>query len=142
VVSRPCHRDHAHEAYAGLASGYFIIDDIELRSGLPIPGDVLVFQDKVFYDPSIDPHYANYAGPGVLGGAIKGDLWYPYIYEPEIWDLEESPLPVPVPSAVPEMWRYDARQRNRIPVSGSQRDEALSGIERLQCTFSESEFCR
>jgi spore coat protein A len=91
-------------AYAGLASGYFLVDDVELGMGLPIPGDVLVFQDKVLYDPSVDPNYAAYAGPGVLGGASAGDLWYPYIYDPEIWDLESSTLPVPVPSAVAEMF--------------------------------------
>jgi FtsP/CotA-like multicopper oxidase with cupredoxin domain len=101
--------DHASgitrtNAYAGLASGYFLVDDVELGMGLPVPGDVLVFQDKVLYDPSNDPNYAAYAGPGVLGGAIKGDLWYPYIYDPAIWDLASSPLTLPVPSVVAEMF--------------------------------------
>ena len=52
--------DHASgitrlNAYAGLASGYFLIDDVELAmaaQGLPVPGDALVIQDKVFFDPS------------------------------------------------------------------------------------------
>jgi FtsP/CotA-like multicopper oxidase with cupredoxin domain len=91
-------------AYAGLATGYFVIDDTELGMGLPIPGDILVFQDKVFYDPSQDPNYATYAGPGVLGGATTGDLWYPYVYDPEIWDLENTGMLPPLPSAVPEMF--------------------------------------
>jgi spore coat protein A, manganese oxidase len=90
-------------AYAGLASGYFLIDDAELGMDLPLPGDVIVIQDKVFYDPSSDPNYASYAGPSVLGGAIAGDLWYPYVYEPEIWDLQEGGVP-PLPSVVAEMF--------------------------------------
>jgi spore coat protein A len=91
-------------AYAGLASGYLLVDDIELGMNLPIPGDVLVIQDKVFYDPSTDPNFASYAGPGVLGGARAGDLWYPYLYEPEIWELQPAPDSPPVPSAVAEMF--------------------------------------
>jgi len=70
---------------------------------LPVPGDPLVIQDKVFYDPSADPGYASYAGPGVLGGAVAGDLWYPYFYDPSIWDLEEGGV-APLPSAVAEMF--------------------------------------
>ncbi|HEX5000229.1 MAG TPA: multicopper oxidase domain-containing protein [Terriglobia bacterium] len=101
--------DHASgitrtNAYAGLASGYFLIDDIELAMGLPIPGDALVIQDKVFYDPFVDPEYASYAGPAVLGGAGEGDLWYPYVYDPAIWDLEDGGEPLPTPSAVAEMF--------------------------------------
>jgi spore coat protein A len=94
-------------AYAGLASGYFLIDDIELTMaarGLPLPGDVIAIQDKVFFDPSTDSQYSSYAGPGVLGGAIAGDLWYPYFYDPSIWDLEEGFAPPPQPSVVAEMF--------------------------------------
>ena len=94
-------------AYAGLASGYFLIDDVELgmaSRGLPLPGDVLAIQDKVFFDPASDAQYASYAGPGVLGGAIAGDLWYPYLYEPDIWELEEGSAPPPQPSVVAEMF--------------------------------------
>jgi len=93
-------------AYAGLASGYFLIDNVELAMGLPVPGDVIAIQDKVFYDPSADPQYASYVNSSTadLGGAIAGDLWYPYIYEPDIWELEAgAPLPA-LPSVVAEMF--------------------------------------
>jgi spore coat protein A len=91
-------------AYAGLASGYFLIDNVELAMGLPIPGDVIAIQDKVFYDPSADPQYASYVNSADLGGSIAGDLWYPYLYEPDIWELEEGAGPPPLPSVVAEMF--------------------------------------
>jgi spore coat protein A len=93
-------------AYAGLASGYFLIDDVELAMGLPIPGDVLAIQDKVFYDPSEDPQYGSYVNSNSSdhGGAIAGDLWYPYQYEPDIWELEAGAPQPPSPSVVAEMF--------------------------------------
>ncbi len=94
-------------AYAGVATGYLIQDSYDKlgggSSGLPFPGEILVFQDKVFWDPAIDPLYAQSAGTA-LGGAAMGDLWYPYIYDPKIWKLAKAALPVPVPSAVAEMF--------------------------------------
>jgi spore coat protein A len=93
-------------AYAGLASGYFLIDDVELAMGLPIPGDVIAIQDKVFYNPSEDPQYASYVNSNSsdFGGAIAGDLWYPYAYEPDIWDLQAGATTPVSPSVVAEMF--------------------------------------
>jgi spore coat protein A len=34
---------------------------------------------------------------------LPGDLWYPSMYEPDRWDLEEGPPP-PIPSCVPEFF--------------------------------------
>ncbi|MCL5746309.1 MAG: hypothetical protein M1541_20650, partial [Acidobacteria bacterium] len=72
------YHDHAigltrTNAYAGLASGYILTDAVEQGLGIPA-ADHLVIQDKVFWDPAIDPMYANY-----VPGALPGDLWYPYI---------------------------------------------------------------
>ena len=91
-------------AYAGLASGYFLIDDVELGMGLPVPGDVLAIQDKVFFNPAEDTQYASYVNSSNLGGAIPGDLWYPYLYEPSIWELQAGAAPPPLPSVVAEMF--------------------------------------
>ena len=91
-------------AYAGLASGYFLIDDVELSMGLPVPGDVLVIQDKIFFDPADDSQYASYVNSSNLGGAIAGDLWYPYLYEPSIWELQAGTTTPPLPSVVAEMF--------------------------------------
>ena len=82
------YHDHAYgitrlNAYSGIASAYLITDDAEtalVNSGvLPnIPGYPLgiplILQDKTFFDPGSDPHYP-------VGGAAKGDLWYPWKYE-------------------------------------------------------------
>jgi spore coat protein A len=117
------YHDHAYgitrlNAYAGIASGYLITDDAEtalVNSGiLPnIPGYPLgiplILQDKTFFDPDSDRHYP-------VGGADKGDLWYPWKYEgpplptmavPPLgdgtgrWDLEEGKEP-PRISCIPE----------------------------------------
>ncbi len=98
-------------AYAGLATGYLVTDDLETTlwnngNGLPsifqgsgndIP---MVFQDKVFWTGTggIDPTYATHAP-----GAVAGDLWYPWFYDPLIWKLQGRGK-APVPSAVPEMF--------------------------------------
>ncbi len=97
-------------AYAGLASAYIIRDPLEtgLISAhlLPSREIPLVIQDKTFVDGT-DPNY-------VWGR--KGDLWYPYRYEPGDepagrWDYGpqvEPPGsvtgPLPVPSVVPEFF--------------------------------------
>ncbi|MGA8885950.1 MAG: multicopper oxidase domain-containing protein [Pseudolabrys sp.] len=100
-------------AYAGIASGYIIRDDVEdfLIGSRLIPSSAqeipLIIQDKTFVDGS-DPNYTF---------GHKGDLWYPYKYEPNSqtppgtgrWDYgpDASPPgaitgPLPTPSAVPE----------------------------------------
>jgi spore coat protein A len=82
------YHDHAYgitrlNAYAGIASAYLITDDAEtvlVNSGvLPnIPGYPLgiplIIQEKTFFDPASDRRYP-------VGGADKGDLWYPWKYE-------------------------------------------------------------
>ncbi len=97
------YHDHAYgitrlNAYAGLATAYLITDDAEehtlIMSGvLPdIPGYhlgiPLVIQDKTFWDPASDPNYP-------ASGATAGDLWYPWSYDPDRWELEEGHTPPP-----------------------------------------------
>jgi spore coat protein A len=93
-------------AYAGIASAYIIRDDYEekvlvKKMGLPdfiekggreLP---LVFQDKIFQATG-DPNF-----PGSMKTA--GSLWYPYIYDPDRWDLADGGVP-PAVSCVPEMF--------------------------------------
>jgi spore coat protein A len=85
-------------AYAGLAAGYFLLDDDELRmfgaggSVLPnqIPGIPLVLQDKSFKSAAD-------------AWGAKGDLDYPTSYgdpEPEVL----NPQPMPTVSCVPEFF--------------------------------------
>jgi spore coat protein A, manganese oxidase len=97
-------------AYAGMASACILRDDIEdalLKAGvLPSREIPLVLQDKSFVDGS-DPDYR---------WGQKGDLWYPYKYEPASaptgrWDYAPDVTPpgavtgpLPVPSAVPEFF--------------------------------------
>ncbi len=110
------YHDHAFgitriNAYAGLASAFLIVDDVEealinlrvlpslpgyLRYGIP-----LVIQDKTFWDPAADPGYP-------ASGATAGDLWYPWQYESSRWsigpfDAGKDPGGVPV-SSVPEFF--------------------------------------
>ncbi len=96
-------------AYAGLASGYIITDtaDAIVDSLYPLGAGktlLLVFQDKVFYNPAIDPGFAAVAGPGTLGGAVAGDLWYPHVYEKAIWKYQGNAKAAPAVSCVPEMF--------------------------------------
>jgi spore coat protein A len=99
------YHDHAMgltrlNAYAGLATAYLLTDAFEqglIASGvLPSIGIPLVIQDKTFVDGS-DPNYT--------WGQV-GDLWYPYLYEPERWEYAPPPgaAPLPVPSCVPEFF--------------------------------------
>lgn len=86
------YHDHAMDitrvnAYAGLATGYLIQDDYELSlinsqilpdAAHQIP---LIIQDKSFVSQAaIDAGY-----PGNGGAAQIGDLWYPWIYEPNAY---------------------------------------------------------
>ncbi|ABB32802.1 multicopper oxidase type 2 [Geobacter metallireducens RCH3] len=107
------YHDHTHDctrlnAYAGLASVYLIRDTFEgnLRNlGLPdyienggfeIP---LVIQDKIFVGSNIGLYDPTWPGP-----RTPGSLWYPHIYEKNRWHKVYSPLRMPAPSAVPEMF--------------------------------------
>ena len=109
-------------AYAGIASAYLLVDEHEQvlisRNIIPAAQIPLILQDKTFVDQAaIDAGYK-------WGKA--GDLWYPYIYEPNQlpprwmanpsgrWDYgpaEDPPaiLPpknkkLPLPSCVPEFF--------------------------------------
>lgn len=114
------YHDHAMgttrlNAYAGIASAYMIRDDIEdfLIAGQLIPAAAqeipLIIQDKTFVS-GLDPNYT---------WGYRGDLWYPFKYEPNSesaaglgrWDYgpdADQPGsingPLPIPSAVPEFF--------------------------------------
>lgn len=118
------YHDHAHDttrtnAYAGIATAYVLRDDFEgnLRNmGLPpfIEDSVLggttvqelplIFQDKIFVGSNIkllDPSWSNMVDPSAT---TPGSLWYPHLYERTRWRRVYSPLPLPNPSVIPEMF--------------------------------------
>lgn len=111
------YHDHAHgitrlNAYAGLATGYLVIDpNQELALGAMIPPLAstlpLVFQDKVFVDPATiivtDPTWSVVARPDVQS---LGSLWYEHIYNPKEFRLLKAKkyLTPPNPSAIPEFF--------------------------------------
>ena len=85
-------------AYAGIASGYYIRDDkvalLESTGMIPplsrlIP---LVFQDKVFIPNGFTPD------PGGITPAVFGNLWYPSVYD------GPPPFTAQPPSCVPEFF--------------------------------------
>lgn len=109
------YHDHAHgitrvNAYAGIASGYLILDEINdayvaagkipgLESTIP-----LVFQDKVFVHEGThvtDPTWADVARADVQS---PGSLWYEHVYDPAVFELEDGIRPVPNPSCIPEFF--------------------------------------
>ncbi|MBX7244549.1 MAG: multicopper oxidase domain-containing protein [Candidatus Sumerlaeaceae bacterium] len=91
--------------YAGAVSAYIIRDAFEAnvlvkQYGLPkfmenggreLP---LILQDKIF-EPSDNPSF-----PG--SARSTGDMWYPYIYDTDRWELGEGGDPLPPVSVVPE----------------------------------------
>jgi spore coat protein A, manganese oxidase len=103
------YHDHAigttrTSAYAGLATGYLMTDpddpvEIELQKDGYGVADFLVFQDKIFWNPALDPNYALY-----VTGAQSGDLWYPYMYERNRWKINGPKFGPPIPSAIPEFY--------------------------------------
>ncbi|MBI5589721.1 MAG: multicopper oxidase domain-containing protein [Deltaproteobacteria bacterium] len=109
------YHDHAigttrTSAYAGLASAYILVDptdpiEIALTSAMSSLGDphfdadFLVFQDKIFWNPALDPNYALY-----VTGVQPGDLWYPYLYERNRWKINGPKFAPPIPSAIPEFF--------------------------------------
>jgi len=120
------YHDHAFgitriNAYAGLATGYLILDGVndyyaggDRLNGVPgvskIPGLAstvpLVIQDKVFVSATTlitDPTWATVARPDVQG---VGSLWYEHIYNPREFKLLRGAryLPPPDPSAIPEFF--------------------------------------
>ena len=111
------YHDHAHgitrlNAYAGIASGYLVLDAINaayVAAGkIPdIPSTIpLVFQDKMFVSattPVTDPTWATVARPDVQS---IGSLWYEHIYNPKEFRLLKSKqnLTPPNPSCIPEFF--------------------------------------
>ena len=111
------YHDHAHgitrlNAYAGIASGYLVLDAINAAytaaGKIPdIPSTIpLVFQDKVFVSattPVTDPTWATVARPDVQS---IGSLWYEHIYNPKEFRLLKSKqnLTPPNPSCIPEFF--------------------------------------
>ena len=94
------YHDHAEgvtrlNAYAGLASAYILRDAYEMAligsGAIPAREIPLIIQDKTF--KSVPDQWG-----------LPGDLWYPSVYEPDRWDLEEEGNPPPVPSVVPEFF--------------------------------------
>jgi len=109
------YHDHAHgitriNAYAGLASGYLLLDEINdayvaagkipgLASTLP-----LIFQDKTFVHEGTaesDPTWSRVARPDVQ---TPGSLWYEHVYNPDVFELHPGGKPLPNPSVVPEFF--------------------------------------
>ena len=104
------YHDHAMgitrlNAYAGVASAYIIRDNFEasLVKDFGLPAFVenggrelpLVFQDKIFQNGNVpDP---SRPFPGSAKGL--GDLWYPYEYDPNLWNASTAPAVSVVPEA-------------------------------------------
>jgi spore coat protein A len=96
-------------AYVGIASGYLLVDDYEqslIQQGV-IPSNQipLIIQDKTFVSNTA-------IRSGYKWGKV-GDLWYPYLYEPERWDYGPDAgdppaqgviTPLPVPAEIPEFF--------------------------------------
>ena len=109
------YHEHAHGttrlgAYAGIASGFLIIDpgqEAALAGKIPSIASTLPFviQDKTFVDEttigSTDPTWATVARPDVQS---TGSLWYEHVYDPSVFRLLQGGiyLPPPNPSVVPE----------------------------------------
>ncbi|MBI5580562.1 MAG: multicopper oxidase domain-containing protein [Deltaproteobacteria bacterium] len=118
------YHDHAHgitrlNAYAGLASGYLILDAVNAGYYAPATGFPngkipplastfpLVFQDKVFVNPGTtsltDSTWSTVARPDVQS---LGSLWYEHVYDPKVFRLLKSTknLTPPNPSCIPEFF--------------------------------------
>jgi spore coat protein A, manganese oxidase len=110
------YHDHAHgitrlNAYAGIASGYLIIDPANdaarLTANTPATAGPnwfpLVWQEKKFVSattPVTDPTWADVTRDDVHG---IGSLWYEHTYNPKLWTLKAG-LPLPDPSVIAEFF--------------------------------------
>jgi spore coat protein A, manganese oxidase len=118
------YHDHAHgttrlNAYAGLATGYLILDAINASYYKPVTGFPngkipplastypLVFQDKIFVSPNTattDPTWSQMT----IDPAAKniGSLWYEHVYDPKLFKLKKGGafLTPPNPSCIPEFF--------------------------------------
>jgi spore coat protein A len=95
-------------AYVGIATGYLLVDDYELslvnQQIIPANQIPLIIQDKSFVS-------SEAIRSGYKWGKV-GNLWYPYLYEEDRWELgsQADPpaqgiiTPLPIPSCVPEFF--------------------------------------
>jgi spore coat protein A len=100
-------------AYAGIASGYLILDSTNaayVAAGKmpPLSQTIpLIWQDKVFVDPTTigvgDPTWSIVARPDVQ---TLGSLWYAHVYDPKLYRnfKGQNTLTPPDPSVVPEFF--------------------------------------
>jgi len=111
------YHDHTHgitrvNAYAGIATGYLILDlaqETALAGRIPSIASTmpLVFQDKIFVDPTTigtgDPSWGTVARSDVQ---TLGSLWYAHVYDPTKWRLlvGGSYITPPNPSCIPEFF--------------------------------------
>ena len=106
------YHDHAMgitrlNAYAGVASAYIIRDYYEstLVRDFGLPAFVenggrelpLIFQDKIFQNGSGPSDPTALPFPGSAQG--RGNLWYPYEYDPNRWNTSTAPSVSVVPEA-------------------------------------------
>jgi len=108
------YHDHAHDltrlnAYAGIATGYLMLDginDMYVQSGkIPgLPSTIpLIFQDKSFVNAtthSSDPTWYDIMKPAVRA---NGSLWYEHLYNPADLQIPNGQS-LPDPSCVPEFF--------------------------------------
>lgn len=108
------YHDHAWgitrlNAYAGIASGYLIVDLLNDAARLTASAPPyaafwpLVWQEKKFVSantPVTDPTWADVTRPDVQ---TIGSLWYEHTYNPKLWTLKAG-LPPPDPSVIAEFF--------------------------------------
>jgi spore coat protein A, manganese oxidase len=112
------YHDHAFgitrlNAYAGVASGYLLVDPVDLGAGSRLTANVppladlipLVWQEKSFVSattPVTDPTWADITRPDVQS---IGSLWYEHTYNPKIWKRKAAgAIATPDPSIIPEFF--------------------------------------
>ncbi len=122
-------------AYAGLASAYILRDDFEAfliaAKLLPSAEIPLVLQDKTFLDEAALDGDATHP-PYPVQGARVGDLFYPFQYEPDRWELGPG-VPPPVPSVrAGVLLGHHSRQRRGVPQRrGRAASLPVPGAQRL-----------
>ena len=103
------YHDHAHgttrtNAYAGLATGYSVIDPIQeskLAGKIPILADTvpLVVQDKIFVSTTTSSDDQQWAQSVDGRAQVPGSLWYQHVYNLPLSDyfgaVSIYPLPLP-----------------------------------------------
>lgn len=138
------YHDHARDltrlnAYAGIATGYIIRDNVELMLTDPTPGNIhysalpafvenggareipLIFTEKIFIDAKTiaakDPTWPAYCP------RTTGSIWYPHVYEKARWMAQKPVRYLPHPSCIPEFFG-DTMLVNGVPFPTVQVDAA------------------